>query len=167
MFFKRAKMNTNDSSVTNDNHKPESHTMHYWQAERIKELEAEVEVFKNNNRYHRGYDAGEKSAQEEVNRLKDNCRIECERANNLGTKVELLTAKIKKLEQELLDYSEDFAMLGLPHGSQAEKLLVLRDQARRLVEAADDHLCALLDQEDETEDKLEAEIKTMRLLLKP
>jgi hypothetical protein len=43
-----------------------------------------------------------------------------------------LETEITKLKQELADYSEDFACLGLPHGCQAEQLLVARDRIRKL-----------------------------------
>ena len=48
------------------------------------------------------------------------------------SEVDELRNELIKKEQELLDYSEDFAFLGLPHGSKEEKYLIQSDKLHKM-----------------------------------
>jgi hypothetical protein len=77
-----------------------------------------------------------------------------------------LVRKIEELNQKLVDDSEDFATLGLPHGCVTEKLLVTRDALRSLAKAAFNYQSALLNEEQSTDYLLEKAIDHAHAVLK-
>ena len=108
----------------------------------IERLKAEVEAFKANNRYQRGYSAGEKESQDEIGRLL--------------TENEKLRFEVTEIRRVVCDRYPDALMWDALHNYK-QQLTELREISEKLAtfETADEHMLysALLEQWKEKNEK--------------
>lgn len=100
-------------------------------AEQIKQLKAENDMLKD------AWADASKTIQTYVmatHDLLEGCDDYKGKLSVAQTEIERLKAENERLDRELMDYSEDFATLGLPPGSVYTQLLVKRDQERKLID---------------------------------